>query len=47
MARPALSAPHFHNEEAAFAYVEAHLWPEGAGQPTDAFFVAISTVRAY
>ena len=22
------SAPHFHNEEAAFAYVEAHLWPE-------------------
>jgi transposase-like protein len=29
MARPALSAPHFHNEEAAFAYVEAHLWPEG------------------
>jgi transposase-like protein len=29
MARPVLSAPHFHNEEAAFAYVEAHLWPEG------------------
>jgi transposase-like protein len=25
----ALSAPHFHNEEAAFAYVEARLWPEG------------------
>src|SRR5579864_2295454 len=24
-----LSAPHFHNEEAAFAYVEAHLWPCG------------------
>lgn len=24
-----LSAPHFHNEEAAFAYVEAQLWPEG------------------
>jgi transposase-like protein len=24
-----LSAPHFHNEEAAFAYVEAHLWPNG------------------
>jgi transposase-like protein len=24
-----LSAPHFHNEEAAFAYVEAHLWPRG------------------
>jgi transposase-like protein len=29
MARPVLSAPHFHNEEAAFAYVEAHLWPNG------------------
>jgi len=24
-----LSAPHFHNEEAAFAYVEGHLWPDG------------------
>jgi len=24
-----LSAPHFHNEEAAFAYVEARIWPEG------------------
>jgi transposase-like protein len=33
MARPVLSAPHFHNEEAAFAYVEAHLWPEGAVCP--------------
>ena len=29
MAKPVLSAPHFHNEEAAFAYVEAHLWPQG------------------
>jgi len=29
MAHPVLTAPHFHNEEAAFAYVEAHLWPEG------------------
>jgi transposase-like protein len=29
MARPVFSAPHFHNEEAAFAYVEAHLWPNG------------------
>jgi transposase-like protein len=28
MARPVLTAAHFHNEEAAFAYVEAHLWPE-------------------
>ena len=25
----ALSAPHFHSEEAAFAYVEARIWPEG------------------
>lgn len=24
-----LSAPHFHNEEAAYAYVEARLWPKG------------------
>src|SRR5579863_4556871 len=29
MAKPILTAPHFHNEEAAFAYVEAHLWPQG------------------
>ena len=25
----ALSTEHFHNEEAAFAWVEAHLWPNG------------------
>ena len=25
----ALSAPHFHDEEAAYAYVEARIWPEG------------------
>jgi transposase-like protein len=25
-----LSAPHFHNEEAAYAYVEARIWPRGA-----------------
>ena len=24
-----LSAPHFHNEEAAYSYVEARLWPNG------------------
>jgi transposase-like protein len=29
MAYPILSAPHFHNEEAAFAYVESYLWPDG------------------
>lgn len=25
-----LSSPHFHNEEAAYAYVEARVWPQGA-----------------
>jgi transposase-like protein len=25
----ALSAPHFHNEEAAYAFVEARIWPQG------------------
>src|SRR5258707_9736597 len=25
----ALSAPHFHSEEAAYKYVEARIWPEG------------------
>jgi hypothetical protein len=29
----ALSAPHFHNEEAAFEYVEARLWPKGPTCP--------------
>lgn len=29
----ALSAPHFHSEEAAFAYVEARVWPQGAVCP--------------
>jgi transposase-like protein len=29
MARPVLNADHFHNEDAAFEYVEAHLWPNG------------------
>jgi transposase-like protein len=29
MARSIFSQPHFHNEEAAFAYVEARLWPNG------------------
>jgi transposase-like protein len=28
-----LSAPHLHNEDAAFAYVEAHLWPNGPWCP--------------
>ncbi len=29
MANPVLSADYFHNEDAAFAHVEAHLWPNG------------------
>lgn len=29
----ALSAPHFHNEEEAYAYVEARIWPNGAVCP--------------
>ncbi len=29
----ALSAKHFHNEDAAFAYVEARVWPEGPTCP--------------
>ena len=29
MAHSVLSAPHFHNEDAAFAYVEKALWPDG------------------
>lgn len=29
MAKSVLNAPHFQNEEAAFAYVESKLWPEG------------------
>jgi transposase-like protein len=33
MASPILSDPHFHNEEAAFEYVEARLWPDGPTCP--------------
>ena len=33
MAKSVLSAPHFHNEEAAFAYVEALLWRNGPTCP--------------
>jgi transposase-like protein len=29
MARPVLDADHFHNEDAAFDYVEVQLWPNG------------------
>ena len=33
MAKSVLSAPHFQDEVAAFAYVEARLWPEGPTCP--------------
>ena len=33
MARSVLSAPHSHNEDAAFAYVEMTLWPDGPDCP--------------
>jgi transposase-like protein len=33
MAKPVLNAPHFQSEPAAFAYVEARLWPHGATCP--------------
>jgi transposase-like protein len=33
MAKSILSAPHFQDEIAAFAYVEAHLWPHGPTCP--------------
>src|SRR5690349_19661630 len=29
----ALSSPHFHDEDAAFAYVEARVWPDGPTCP--------------
>src|SRR5437762_5326451 len=33
MAKSVLSADHFQTEAAAFAYVEAHLWPQGPTCP--------------
>ena len=33
MAKSVLSEPHFHSEEAAFAYVEGRLWPNGPTCP--------------
>jgi transposase-like protein len=29
MSQSIISAPHFHNEEAAYAFVEARIWPDG------------------
>ena len=31
--QPVLSADHFHSEEAAYAYVEERLWPDGPTCP--------------
>ena len=39
----ALSAPHFHNEEAAYAYVEERLWPSGPVCPHCGGFERIDT----
>jgi transposase-like protein len=41
----ALSAPHFHNEEAAFAYVEQRVWPEGPICPHCGGFERISKMQ--
>lgn len=41
----ALSAPHFHNEEAAYAYIEARIWPEGPVCPHCGGFERISKMQ--
>ena len=41
----AFSAPHFHNEEKAFAYVEALVWPEGPVCPHCGGFERISKMQ--
>ena len=41
----AMSAPHFHNEEAAYAYVEARIWPEGPVCPHCGGFDRISKMQ--
>ena len=40
-----LSAPHFHNEEAAYAWVEARVWPEGPVCPHCGGFERISKMQ--
>ena len=40
-----LSAPHFHNEEAAYAYVEARVWPKGPVCPHCGGFDRISKMQ--
>ena len=34
MSESILSAPHFHNEEAAYKWVESHVWPDGPECPS-------------
>jgi transposase-like protein len=50
MSQSILSAPHLHNEEAAFAFVEAHLWPNGPVCPhcgnADAGRIAALTTKS-
>ena len=41
----ALSAPHFHDEDAAFAFVEARVWPEGPVCPHCGGFDRISKMQ--
>jgi len=40
-----LSAPHFHNEEAAYAFVEARVWPDGAVCPHCGGFERIGVLK--
>jgi transposase-like protein len=40
-----LSAPHYHNEDAAFAYVERHVWPNGPVCPHCGGVERISKMR--
>lgn len=42
----ALSAPHFHNEEAAYLYVEARIWPDGPFCPHCGECERISAIKA-
>jgi transposase-like protein len=42
----ALSAPHFHNEEAAYSYVEARIWPDGPFCPHCGECERISAIKA-
>jgi transposase-like protein len=45
MAESVLSAPHFHNEAAAFAFVEARLWPNGPVCPHCGGTARIGTLK--